>query len=127
MSQEAISVNGDDMKEEDEIDNSAGYLIIIAALKARKAKLKQAESQLRNQILKLEEELLKTQDYNQSQSECNCCFVGDRSAGTRFSTHIKPNMTRPEWDVVLSTGGWSKPVTPIQSLDRYNNIHKTFL
>jgi len=36
---------------------TCGYLIIIAALKARKVKLKQADSQLRNQIAELQQNL----------------------------------------------------------------------
>ena len=54
--------NGADMEEE-EVDD-ASYMIIIAALKARKAKLKQADSQLRNQIAELQEEILEMEESN---------------------------------------------------------------
>ena len=57
MPKEAIE-NGAAMEEE--VDN-AGYLIIMAAMKARKAKLKQADSQLRDQIAELQEDILEVQ------------------------------------------------------------------
>jgi len=48
---------------EEEVDD-AGNLITIAALKARKAKLEQDDSQLRNQIAELQEEILEMQESN---------------------------------------------------------------
>ena len=48
---------------EEEVD-AAGNLITIVALKARKAKLEQDDSQLRNQIAELQEEILEMQESN---------------------------------------------------------------
>ena len=85
MPKEAIE-NGAAMEEE--VDN-AGYLIIMAAMKARKAKLKQADSQLRDQIAELQEDILEVQESNQNQDYCSCSYEGgeDTPTRTRTATH----------------------------------------
>ena len=115
MPKKAIE-SGADMEEE--VDN-AGYLIIISALKARKAKLKQAECQLRDQISELQQEILEVQESNQS--HCSCSYDGgeDTPTRTRTATHDATNMPRYGFDV-LSTAGTSQPVPPITTLERYN-------
>lgn len=105
--------------EEEEANNSAGYLIIIAALKARKAKLKDADSQLRKQILDLQEEILMTQQYNKSQDYCNCPFAGDTSVGPRTAIrHVATNMQRTRCDVMFPASGLPKLVPPTPTLER---------
>ena len=86
---------------EEEIDN-AGYLIIIAAMKARKAKLKQADSQLRNQIAELQEKILEMQESNQNQDYCSCSYEGgeDTPTRTRTATHDATRMARHGFDVM---------------------------
>ena len=108
--------NGADMEEE--VDK-AGYLIIIAALKARKAKLKQADSQLRNQIAELQQEILEVQESNQS--HCSCSYEGgeDTSTGTRTATYDATRMARSRC-YVLSTAGTTQPFNPLTTLERYN-------
>lgn len=53
-------------------ENSSEYLTIIAALKTRKAKLKEADSQAKAQIKEMEEELSQLKACNKSQGYCNC-------------------------------------------------------
>jgi len=123
MSKGAIEY-GADMEEEEEVNNStAGYLIIIAALKARKAKLKQADSQLRDNIVELQQEILAMQESNQSQDYCSCSHVGgeDTSPGTKTASNNATSMPRSRSNV-LSTADTSQPITPIPTLERYNKI-----
>ena len=108
--------NGADMEEE-EVDD-ASYMIIIAALKARKAKLKQADSQLRNQIAELQEEILEMEESNQS--HCSCSYEGEHtSTGTRTATHDATRMARSRWDM-MSAAGTSQLVPSTTTLERYN-------
>ena len=115
--------NGADMEEEEEVDDS-GYLIIIAVLlKARKAKLKQADSQMRNQIAELQQEILEMKESNHSQDYCSCYYEGgeDTSTGKRTATHDAIRMARYGCDV-RSTVGSSQLIRPITTLERYNKI-----
>ena len=109
--------NGADMEEE-EVDD-AGYMIIIAAMKARKAKLKEADSQLRNQIAELQQEILEMQESNLS--HCSCSYEGgeDTPTGTRTATHDATRMARSRCDV-MSAAGTSQLFPPITTLERYN-------
>ena len=104
--------NGADMEVDD-----ASYMIIIAALKARKAKLKQADSQLRNQIAELQEEILEMEESNQS--HCSCSYEGGEhtSTGTRTAAHDATRMARYGFDV-MSAAGTSQLVPPITTLER---------
>ena len=63
----------------DEDIDSSGYMMIIAALKTRRAKLRAAEKQAKSQIKQMEKELSQLMEYNKSQGYCKC--DGERETG----------------------------------------------
>ena len=111
-------------------EKAEGYMIIVNALKIRKAKLEEETCQAEAKIQKMQKDLSEVQERNHTLGYCNCNSLKENSASQNDFTNCEEErvVSDAELTSIVSSGPGQRfiPSAQQQTLERYFMVQNVF-